>query len=139
MSKLKVISNMIPSTSNRLSTFFEVVSNPLHGTKVPDGRYLIRGDTKNHSKSYYVLGDIWYLSSEDTEADNCKAIINASVFKLFPNLSEKEWAFMNKIPRKRLNKYWKIAIAGYNFHMRCKERKRSMRMKLIKIKKNAKN
>lgn len=106
--------------------------DPVINYEVSDGEYLIRGSKKDHAKYYFVRSNTWYLHSTK-EVDNGHYLCDAATFRLFPNLSEKEWELMNKIPYKRLTKYWRRAIYGYNFYMELRELRRNMRIKRIKI------
>ena len=108
------------------------VVNPTSYKNLPDGEYLIRGNKKDHSKTYWVVDSIWYLI-EDKVKDNGHYCCNASKYLLFPQLSEKEWEVMNKIPYKRLTKYWRRARYGYNFYMELRQLRRNRRKALNRL------
>ena len=111
---------------------FKKIANPTSYKNLPDGEYLIRGDKKGHSKKYWVKDNIWYLTENKTK-DNGHYFCDAATYTLFPQLSEKEWELMNKIPYKRLSKYWQRARFGYNFYMELRASRRRTRKELIKF------
>ncbi|MGV8961867.1 MAG: hypothetical protein ACOH2V_00555 [Candidatus Saccharimonadaceae bacterium] len=104
---------------------FIVVINPTKYSKLPNGEYEIRGTKKEHSNTYWVSDNIWYLVEEKTR-DNGHYIVDAAKYLLFPPLSEKEWKIMNQIPYNRLKKYWQRAREGYNTYMSLRKLTRSI-------------
>lgn len=131
MAKIKVIANKLFQDFETLEEECTKVDQVID-YKISDGEYLIRGNKKDHAKYYFVKSNIWYLHSIK-EKDNGHYMCEAATFRLFPNLSEKEWNLMNKIPYKRLTKYWQRARYGYNFYMELRELKRNMRRQRIKL------
>jgi hypothetical protein len=92
--------------------FGKNVESPLPYKKMPNGVYLIRGNEKSHRKEYWVLNNKWYLVS-DVKKDNGHYLCDSATFNLFPQLSEKEWNNILKIPNKCFNKLWQRHIYGY--------------------------
>jgi hypothetical protein len=130
--KIKFINFNVNYDHIELNHDFKNVENPTPYKNLPDGEYLIRGDKKDYSKKYWVKDNIWYLI-EDKIKDNGHYLCNAAIYTLFPQLSEKEWEIMNKIPYKRLSKYWQRARYGYNFYMKLREISRDARKGYIQI------
>jgi hypothetical protein len=125
MGKLKFISASKWWKHEELSKDFEVVPNPTKYNNLPNGEYHIRGNKKNHAKYYWVLDNIWYLTETKTK-DNGHHLCEAGTYQMFPPLSEKEWEYINKIPRKMLTKNWRRLRYGHNHWMDLREISRNI-------------
>jgi hypothetical protein len=103
-----------------LREFFKEVECPLPFENLPNGEYMIRGDKKSYRKEYFNSNGIWFLV-ENVTKDNGHYMCDAAEYLLFPQLSEKEWALLNKVPYKTLNKVWQRNLCGYNTYMGWKK------------------
>lgn len=122
--KFKFLNFQNQLTKEDLLEDFKEVSAPLPYKNLPDGEYLIRGDKAQHRKTYWKSGDCWVLVSESTK-DNGHFMCDATSYKLYPQLSEKEWKALSEVPFKCLNKYWQRALYGYMFEMDLRKMSRS--------------
>jgi len=111
--------------------FYTKVDNPLPYKKLPYGKYLIRGDKKDHRKEYINTKKGWYLTSESVR-DNGHYTCDAARYLLFPNLPEATWDSIRNAGYKRLNKYWQRALAGHDFWIELRELRRNNRKLMLK-------
>ena len=98
--------------NNIYSGFGRKVKSPLPYKNLPTGVYLIRGNEKSHRKEYWKINNSWFLIY-DVKKDNGHYLCDSTTFNLFPQLSEKEWNDILKIPNKCFNKLWQRHIYGY--------------------------
>lgn len=129
--KIKVIKGSVPKYIRDRLQEYTTEEKPVN-YDVPDGEYLVRGNTKGFGKTYLVVDNKWFLASKTNQ--RC-LLIESGTFNLFPNLSEKEWELMNKIPKKRLNKYWQRALYGYNSSVKFRKTYRMYKLEFIRFKK----
>jgi len=132
--KIKYLPLRFSYKHRNLRRDYIISENPTSYTNIKNGEYLIRGDKKNHSKSYYVVDNIWYLRSETTE-DKGQSILIAANYQLFPSLRDNDWSELNK-HYKRLSNYWKRAVDGRKHWMDLREIRRDVKKTFLKFDKN---
>jgi hypothetical protein len=78
---------------------------------VRNGKYeVVEG--KGLRRRYYHYEGVW---AKEKELYKHYPPADLSDWNLLPNLPEKEWEVMYKIPRERLNRYWRNLVdASYN-------------------------
>ena len=123
--KFKFINFQYPFTKEELLEDFQEVECPLPYKNLPDGEYLIRGDKAQHRKKYWKSENSWFFVDESTR-DNGHFMSEATTYKLYPQLSEKEWAALSAVPFKCLSRYWQRALCGYRFDMELREMSRKI-------------
>lgn len=129
--KFKFINFRNEFTEEDLLEDFNKVEAPLPYKNLPNGEYLIRGDKAEHRRMYWKSGDCWVIVSESTR-DNGHFMCDASTYKLYPQLSEKEWEALSAVPFKCLNRYWQRALCGYRFDMELRDLGRKMAKDFLK-------
>ena len=85
----------------------EIAFNPTPYKDPPDGRYLVRGDSKGESKSYIKKNGRWYYHQRcNDEATTFKSPYVVAEYSWLPCLKEREWAELIK-HKDKLSPYWK--------------------------------
>jgi hypothetical protein len=130
--KFKFLNFQYHFTQEELLEDFMEVECPLPYSNLPDGEYLIRGDKAEHRKKYWKSGDCWVIVDESTR-DNGHFMCEAATYKLYPQLSEKEWAALSAVPFKCLSRYWQRALYGYGFDMELRDMGRKMAKDFLKL------
>jgi len=82
-----------------------------------NGKYLIRGNSKNSYKEYYVFDNKWYLHITSVLNETWRFI----TYHNFPQLSKKEWNNMRLTGAKRLSKKWSRNFMAYEHFMDMRE------------------
>ena len=117
-----------PFKSNRMVNLtkcrLQIVDNPTPYNNLPNGKYLIRGNSKGKNVEYWVVDNLWHIF--DTDIDSCVVSYN-----IVPNLSKKEWKDLGKHYDK-LSRRWKEFIQAYEHSVWCNEISR--RVKLTRFK-----
>jgi hypothetical protein len=88
----------------------EIAFNPTPYKDPPDGRYLVRGDSKGESKSYIKKNGKWYYHQHcKNGATTFKNPYVLAEYSWLPCLSEREWAELIK-HKDKLSPYWKTMV-----------------------------
>ena len=106
---------------------FQIVECPLlyNLKKYPSGVYTIRGDKRNHRKTYWVVENIWFLVSSE-EKDNGRSYCDYATYRLFPVLPHREYLKLRTV-QERLSPLWKKNTSGYFFWLQLREIERSVK------------
>jgi len=110
---------------------FKIVENPIGYDNLPEGEYLIRGNKKSHAKKYWHCFDVWYLI-ENRTVDNGHFICDCTEYKLYPQMSEKQWDVLSHVPYKCLSPVWRRYLSGYQFGMELRELTRNIKKDFLK-------
>ena len=121
--KFKSLSNNI----NYIKKYLPKVDSLFENAK--DGEYYIKRKN-NILEIYCVLNKQWYLKEK---LKNYSNYLLKQEFKLFPNLSEKEWDDISKINKKYLSKDMKESLMAYNQYKYILNLIRETRKKFLKF------
>jgi len=106
-------------------------SNPTIYTNLPDGKYLIRGNSKSKNKQYRVIDNNWELTDENLSKSWIKFHYN-----LYPSLKHQDYVELNKHFYK-LKKHWQENTFAYMFKEKLR-RNREIKRTMLRIKKREK-
>lgn len=110
------------------------IENPIGILNLPIGEYMIRGNKKGQRKEYFHFGnEIWYLIS-DVEIDNGHYTIDSCLYKLYPELPEKEWDKIRSC-YKYLTPLWKRNVDGHDHWLMLRKLVRDIHKNFLKYNK----
>ena len=128
--KLKIINSSCRHSLTQIERFAKEVASPL-GINLPDGEYMLRGNKKDHAK-YYLVKEGRFFLQEDKIKDSGHYMCEAAEFRLFPDMSTKEWETLKAVPRKYLTKDIKRAVYGYSFYLYLRSLRRNIALSYIR-------
>lgn len=133
--KFKFINNSysnLEDVLDDLKTFSIKVENPIGVLNLPIGEYMIRGNKKGQRKEYFHFGnEVWYLIS-DVKVDNGHYMCDSYLYKLYPELPEKEWDKIRSC-YKYLTPLWRRHLAGHDQWLDLRELSRNIRKDFLQF------
>lgn len=133
MIKFKFINNRYSNLEDLLEdckNFSTEVENPIGVLNLPVGDYMIRGNKKGQRKEYFHFGnEVWYLIS-NVEEDNGHYMCDSYIYKLYPELSEKEWDKIRS-SYKYLTPLWKRHLSGHDQWLDIRRMLRNIRKSFL--------
>ena len=111
--------------------------NPIGIENLPEGEYFVRGKVKDSGCIYIYRNNEWILI-QSYNKDNGHRMMSCLRYNLLPQLSEKEWNNVLKIPLKALNKQWRFYVSCYLCKKELQESSLRSRLQLHKYLKDIK-